>query len=229
VGHGCCDVAGLNPTRLTGDGLPGVLVGCYPAVVWSGSFRDDGEYKSKNLKEGAMSFLPVMPVAVDTQVWVAAAVARLGLPKTRLSSQAGRVLGKFGRPVVVDGQTVQLVPVVNATAAAELTTVLTRMGVSAAELQTIRDGIVALVKSTGGHFDATGWNDPAYAARLSSRSRVNGGTGAGDEAMVDSAKRLNGALLTDDRGLAAYAARQGTRVFTPESFADLQVQLLQAA
>lgn len=172
--------------------------------------------------------MQALRVIVDTQIWVSAALTHLRRLPAAEAERSNRVLARFGRPVELDGETVVFVPVVNSTAAEEMVSVLRRLGVTTDEFKSVMTALGRFLAATGGQVDTFRRGDHTFRRELSLRSRLHGGTGAGDEAMLDSSQRLRASVLTADRDFGEYAARRGAAVYSPDEFRRLTKKALQA-
>jgi rRNA-processing protein FCF1 len=175
-------------------------------------------------------------VVLDTNVIVRAArVAfaiggELDARDRREAAEASHALWAMGKTIDLGAGVQTLRPVICKTVLDETDDVLRRLGADDKTVAMAVKAAIGLVERSKGLHDPTGTRDPEqYRKAMSRRSRQNWGTGAGDEAVLDAARRCQGAILTEDGNFGDYARRRGTRVLSTRDLANVQPAVLQAA
>lgn len=161
--------------------------------------------------------LRTVNTVLDTNV-VIDAIGGLASTDVRQRELASRALGALARPGTLNGRGVVLRPVLCAVVQDEIVLVMTREA-SADAAQAVLRRVVDLVEGVGGIVDTV---EEDYSA-MALRSRQTGGTGAGDEAVLNAARRNNAVVLTADGNFGDNAARQGVPAFSPRALADVFV------
>lgn len=163
--------------------------------------------------------IAVRGVVVDTNVWLDA-TAHIDSTTTERRHAARRALAAFNRRVILDGEPVQLFPIVPTIVVREITSVLRRHGKTEAEIKTVQDQVRKATNILGGNFDIVE-EDRAEMAR---RSWLYHGTGAADEMVLTAAKRNGAAILTADGksngGFLQYCGDRQVAAFTPEGLVE---------